>query len=258
MPSAAVISEQPLHAARRMLERGRANLPIVVATAPIAADDPDALFFYAKTDEAGFHRLWAAALFHRALDGYDATLQLWESALDTEARAHCRIAFEHLLSFAWVLADDGDITRALRIARYGTGFVETQMREMARWTNLCEPTPYQVGLNVKVDLTTLTPPLNPGDLCGLLDSELLPRLQAVGRMSNSFSAWYSYLYRGASAFVHPSPAGIAPLLERGPRTLQIAPSRSHAPRLVEVVAEQLRSALLIAASNAAWLIEDVA
>jgi len=152
MPSAAVISEQPLHAARRMLERGRANLPIVVATAPIAADDPDALFFYAKTDEAGFHRLWAAALFHRALDGYDATLQLWESALDTEARAHCRIAFEHLLSFAWVLADDGDITRSLRIA----------------------------------------------------------------------------------------------------------PSRSHAPRLVEVVAEQLRSALLIAASNAAWLIGDVA
>ncbi len=85
-----------------MLAVGRATSPIVVDASPVAPDDPDGLLVQAPADAAGLHRMWTAALFHRALDGYDAALVLWEARVDTEARAHCRIAFEHLISFAWI------------------------------------------------------------------------------------------------------------------------------------------------------------
>ena len=68
-----------------MLEVGRARLPVVIDAEPLAPNDADAVFVHAQTDVAGFHRMWAAALFHRALDGYDASLLLWKSHLDTEA-----------------------------------------------------------------------------------------------------------------------------------------------------------------------------
>jgi len=169
-----------------MLQEGRATLPIAVAAQPIAVDDPRAGFVYARTDEAGFHRLWAAALFHRSLDGYDATLLLWESGLDTEARAHCRIAFEHMLNFAWVVADRTDITRPLRIDRHGAGFTEKQVAEMASHTSLSERRPYQVGLALGVNTSDLPPPPGAQDLCSLLDDELLPRLEAMARTGMSF------------------------------------------------------------------------
>jgi len=238
-----------------MLREGRATLPIAVAVQPIAVDDPRAGFVFAWTDEAGFHRLWAAALFHRCLDGYDATLLLWESGLDTEALAHCRIAFEHLLSFAWVVADRTDITRPLRIDRHGVGFAEKQVAEMASYTGLSERRPYQVGLALGVNTSDLPPPPGAQDLCSLLDDELLPRLEAMARTGMSFSAWYSRVYRGASAFVHPTPAGIDPLIERASGTIEIAPSRARPPGLLETVATQLRTVLHIANTAAPWLVE---
>jgi hypothetical protein len=151
--------------------------------------------------------------------------------------------------------DPADITRPMRIVRYGFGFGAKQMLEMARYTRLSERQLNELGLALHVNASDLRPPPSPRDLCRLLDDELLPRLEGMAGTGGSFSAWYSHLYRGASAFVHPTPAGIAPLIERLPGAFQIAPSRTRTPGLLEIVAAQLISVLLIAKTAAPWLVE---
>ena len=73
--------------------------------------------------------------------------------------------------------------------------------------------------------------------------------------SESFSAWYSYLYRGASAFVHPTSAGIEPLIEQVPGGFQVTASRVMPDRVIEVVAGQLAATLMIAREAAPWILE---
>ena len=235
-----------------MLEVGRARLPVVIDAEPLAPNDADAVFVHAQTDVAGFHRMWAAALFHRALDGYDASLLLWKSHLDTEARAHCRIAFEHLVSFAWVVADPADIERPQRIIRYGFNFAAKQFREMARYATLSDQQLNELGLALHVNANDLRRPPSLPDLCKLLDAQAIPGLDRIGE---SFSAWYSHLYRGASAFVHPTAAGIQPLITPMPGAFQVAPSRLRAPRVAEIIGGHLVALLLIANWGANWLVE---
>jgi hypothetical protein len=49
----------------------------------------------ARDDHERLHRVWAAALFCRTIDAYDAVVRLHDARLDIDARAHSRIAFEH-------------------------------------------------------------------------------------------------------------------------------------------------------------------
>jgi uncharacterized protein DUF5677 len=212
---------------RAMLRAGRGALPLVVEAEPLAPGDQDAVFVHAKTDDEGFHRMWATALFCRTLDSYDAALRLREARLDLEARAHCRIAFEDLLSFAWVVAKPDDIERPLRIARHGMGFLERQRVEMAEYGELTEQRELQLlGLAIAVNAGPLRPPPNIQDLCREVDNELAPRIEELrAGTSESFSAWYSYLYRGASGFVHPTAAGSS---RSSSRSSAASRSRRHA------------------------------
>ena len=157
-----------------MLRAGRAALPLLIPAEPLAPDDPDAVFVHAKTDDEGFHRLWATALLCRTLDGYDAVVRLHEARLDTEARAHSRVAFEHLVSFAWVVAKPEIIERPLRIGRYGMGFLERQRVEMAEYIELSQPQLQQLGLAIAVNRGSLPVPPRIQELCRELDDELAP------------------------------------------------------------------------------------
>jgi hypothetical protein len=67
--------EQLREEIRVMLRAGRGVLPLLVAAERVAPDVSHAVTEHAKTDDEGFHRLWATALFCRTLDGYDAVLR---------------------------------------------------------------------------------------------------------------------------------------------------------------------------------------
>ena len=247
--------EQLWEEIRRMLGVGRSVLPLVIEAERVAPDDPGAVSEHAKTDDEGFHRLWATALFCRTLDGYDAVLRLHDARLDTEARAYCRIAFEHLLSFAWVVAKPEEIERPLRIARHGVGLLERQRVEMAEYIEFSGDQLQLLGLAIAPSRGPLPSPPQPQDLCRELDEELTPRIEVLRPgTSESFSAWYSYLYRGASAFVHPTSAGIEPLIEQVPGGFEVTSSRATADRVIEVVAGQLEAALVIAREAVPWLV----
>jgi hypothetical protein len=240
-----------------MLRAGRAGLPVLIQAEPLAPDDPDAASAHPKTNDEGFHRMWATALLCRTLDGYDAVVRLHAARLDTEARAHCRIAFEHMLSFAWVVSKPEDVERPLRIAQYGLGFVERQRAEMAEQIELSQGEPHLRSTAIAVNRGPLEPPPRTQELCRELDEEVALRVGVpTPGASESFSVWFSYLYRGASAFVHPSSAGIEPLIEQVPGGFQVTSSRTTPDRMLEVVAAQLTATLLIARESAPWLLGD--
>jgi hypothetical protein len=247
--------EQLREEIRVMLRAGRGVLPLLIAAERVAPDDSHAVREHAKIDDEGFHRLWATALFCRTLDGYDAVLRLHEARLDTEARAYCRIAFEHLLSFAWVVAKPEDPERPLRIARHGMGLLERQRVEMAEYIEFSGDRFQLLGLAIAPNRGPLPSPPQPQDLCRELDEELAPRIEVLrAGTSESFSAWYSHLYRGASGFIHPTSAGIEPLIEHVPGGFQVASSRAAPDQVIEVVAGQLAATLMIAREAAPWLV----
>lgn len=68
--------EQLREEIRVMLRAGRGVLPLLIEAERVAPDDSHAVTEHAKTDDEGFHRLRATALFCRTLDGYDAVLRL--------------------------------------------------------------------------------------------------------------------------------------------------------------------------------------
>jgi hypothetical protein len=100
--------------ARSLLSAGRANLPLKIEGEPLSPDDPHRHFTHVKLGTPEFVRMWMGALLQRTLDGYEATLLLRQAALDVDARAHIRIAFEHLCAFAWVSASDGGPVKSMR------------------------------------------------------------------------------------------------------------------------------------------------
>ena len=196
------------------------------------------------------HRLWAAALFCRTLDGYDAVLLLHESGLDAEARAHSRIAFEHLLGFAWVVARPRDAKRPLRIAHHGTGFVERRMAELAGYGELSAP-----SFVTSVDAEGLEPPPATPDICRELDRELTPRVKGFACRNGRFvQRLVLVLLPGGSAFVHPSPAGIEDLFEQVSDGVKVAPSRKSLDDVIGLTLDQLTAAEAIA-RVAPWLLD---
>ncbi|MFP5378922.1 MAG: hypothetical protein ACLGHP_04110 [Vicinamibacteria bacterium] len=112
----------------------------------------------------------------------------------------------------------------------------------------------ELGRALHVNIGEVPAPPSVPQLCERLDEVLLPRL--AGTTPSWFGGGYSYLYRGASAFVHPSPTGIEPLITRAPGTFQIAPARGQAPLLLQVIAEHVEMSLLIARSCSPWLVAD--
>jgi hypothetical protein len=60
-----------------------------------------------------------AGLFIRALDGFRTTASLADSAFSADASAHLRIAYDHMVAFAWIAASPEDVERPLRIGRFG-------------------------------------------------------------------------------------------------------------------------------------------
>lgn len=251
--------EQLRENAQAKLRAGRAAVPIFIEAEPVEPDDPEAASVHSRTNRKGFHRLWAAVLFCRALDGYDAVLRLEEAGLDIEARAHSRIAFEHLISFAWVVAKPKEIQRPLRIERCGMRFLERQQVELAEYREWL-PRQHRVGLANEVNGGPLPERPETQNLCRQLDLELVPYVKGLrAGTENSFSAWYSYLYRGASAFVHPTLASFDPLIKRAPGGVEIAPPpKAVGITTIEVLTHHLDATLRIARARAPWLVDEEA
>jgi hypothetical protein len=197
------------------------------------------------------------ALLQRTLDGYEATLLLRDAGLDLDARAHIRVAFEHMCAFAWICARPTDPERPLRIARYGMGFFEKQIVEMAHQQYApSDPQLRELGFAVQVNRSDLGRPPSAKKLCAELDVAWVGRLPELNAgTQSSFSAWYSYLFRGASAFVHPTSAGIEPLLGRAPGAFLIAPSRVRQRRVLELCAMHLSVAIAVASLSCPDMID---
>jgi Family of unknown function (DUF5677) len=215
-----------LEEAQAKIEACRTSFPVVVGEEPTL-------------------RFWAATLFCRTLDGYDAVLRLHEAGLEIEAWAHSRIALEHLLAFAWVVAKPRDRERPLKIARNGEGFLERQKAEMALFADVPGWDPQAAAAEIeRLDIQ---------GLCRELDGELAPR---VGKFevgtAISFSAWYSFFYRGASAVVHPSSVGVEHLVKEVPDGLEVAPGQSAPEGVVERTLAQVTAAEGIARATARW------
>jgi hypothetical protein len=244
--------------ARSLLSAGRANLPLKIEGEPLSPDDPHRHFTHIKLDTPEFVRMWMGALLQRTLDGYEATLLLRRAALDADARAHIRIAFEHLCAFAWVSANPSDPEPPLRIARHGMGFFEQQLVEMAHQQHpLTDAQLRELGFAIQVNQSDLKKPPSARDLCAELDDAWVGRLPELAKgTQRSFGAWYSYLFRGASAFVHPTSTGIEPSLVRAPGAFFVTPSRVRQRRVLELCAMHLSIAIGLASLACADLIDE--
>lgn len=255
--SAAVPTEAELEkSARALLAAGRAALPIKIDGIPLKAGSPKRHFTHIEVSDTNFVRMWLASLLHRTLDAYESTLLLWETRLDLDARAHIRIGFEHLCAFAWVATDPTDTDRPLRIARHGLEFYERQMSEMSKHRELSGHHLRELGFAIHVNQTDLRKPPSARDLCAELDRDWRGRLTEIQPDGpTSFSAWYSYLFRGASAFVHPTSVGMEPLLARAPGAFVIEPSRKGERRVLELCALQLSIAIAVASLSDPGLID---
>jgi hypothetical protein len=215
------------------------------------------LLIHIELDPANFVRMWMAGLFHRAIDGYHATLALREIELDVDARAHMRIAFEHLCAFAWVAAEPENIGRPLRIARFGMEFQGRHFEELARFYTLTESQLRELGFATQIEESKLKKPPPARVICEELDREWGGKLPSMDAgTSASFGAWYSHIFRGASAFVHPSSRGIEPLLFRSPGLFVLEPSRARELRILELCAMHLSVAVGIASLSYPELIHD--
>jgi hypothetical protein len=228
-----VVARSTAEDAQAIIDAARAAFPLVV-------------------EEGAIHHRWAGALFCRTLDGYEAVLCLCEAGLVTEAWAHSRIAFEHLLGFAWVVARPSDAKRPLRIVRHGEGLIERRRAEMSRYAAL--PGPEAPVTAADVEPLDPPPPL-PG-LCHELDRELAPRIRKFKPgTAASFSGWYSNFYRRGSELVHPGPAGLEHLIEEVPDGLQVAPAKEAPEEVLGLALAQLTAAERIARVQAPWLLD---
>lgn len=239
-----------------LIAAGRNALPIKIEGAPLASTNPRRDLVHIEADEPAFVRMWLAASLHRTLDGYEATLVLRDSGLDLDARAHVRIAFEHLCAFAWIAATPSDKTRPLRIGRYGMAFYEKQMVELSQHHELSESQLRELGFAIQINKSKLKKPPSARALREELDrdwSGSLPEIQPDS--PSSFSSWYSYLFRGASAFVHPTSAGIEPSFLRA-RPIVVEPSRRRERRLLELCAAYLSVAIAVASLSCPDLIDE--
>lgn len=249
--------EELLRVAVALIDAGRAALPIQIEGIPLRSDDSRSQLTSMEANRADFVRLWLAGLLQRVLDGYDATLLLREERLDLDARGHIRIAFEHLCAFAWIAAEPGDTTRPLRIGRFGMEFYERSMLELSQHHKLTEAQLRELGFAIQFNKSELKKPPSARALCEELDrewSEALPMLEPGG--AQSFNAWYSYLFRGASAFVHPTSAGIEPMLIHTPGLFVVEPSRRQERRVLELCAAHLSVAIAVASLSCPDLIDE--
>jgi hypothetical protein len=163
-----------------------------------------------------------------------------------------------MCAFAWTCARPTDSERPLRIARHGMGFFEKQIVEMAHQQYApSDPQLQQLGFALQVNQSDLSQPPSAKQLCAELDEAWVGRLPELNTgTQRSFSAWYSYLFRGASAFVHPTSAGIEPSLERAPGAFLIAPSRVRQRRVLELCAMHLSVAIAVASLSCPDMIDE--
>src|SRR4051794_27617021 len=95
--SAGSTTDQLLDRAHSLLTTGRARVPVMIDATVVASGELETAWGHQPITMSAYHRVWVAALFHRVLDGLEASLILCTSRLDTEARAHTRVPFEHLV-----------------------------------------------------------------------------------------------------------------------------------------------------------------
>jgi hypothetical protein len=238
-----------------LLASGYASFPIRITGTPVPKDHRELALTPLWLDANGGFRLWASTLHLRTLDGFRATLVLARELLDAEARAHLRIAFDHMLAFAWVTADPTDLSRPMRIARYGFGFAEKQMQEMLPH----DPDPMRHVDELALILEAkdkVQPPPNTRDLCVEVDAAWIPRLPAMAEGSKAcFSYWYSHLFRGASAFVHPTSRGLDPVYVADGDAFVVRPAPDVPARVLEAVAMLTSVQIGIASLAAPWLVD---
>jgi len=218
----AVETEQVVEA---LLAAGYSRMPLRVPGTPVPQDHRDRKHISVWLDGDGGFRLWSAALHVRTLDAFRATLLLAREVLDADARAHLRIGFDHMLAFAWIAAEPDDLARPIRIARYGFNFSEKQLMEMLKH----DPDPMRHVDDLALILETkdkVESPPNIREMCAELDRVWVPRLPGLRADSTAcFSYWYSHLFRGASAFIHPTSRGIDPVSWTEDDAFLVGPAR---------------------------------
>lgn len=137
-------------------------------------------------------------------------------------------------------------------------FHERSMLELSQHYELTEAQRKELGFAIQFNESELKKPPSARKLCEELDrdwSGTLPMLEP-GR-ARSFSAWYSYLFRGASAFVHPTSAGIEPMLTRTRGLFVIEPSRRRERKVLELCAMHLSVAIAVASLKCPDLIDEL-
>lgn len=135
------------------------------------------------------YRVWAAALFGRTIDAYDAVLCLHEARLDTDARAHTRIAFEHLVHFAWVVEAPDQTERAGRLHQHGARLADAHRPELAKYVDLApgaDPLARLGRPEVPAAVGHAPPTLR--ELCVGLDRTLAPGSTGCGPEPSTASA----------------------------------------------------------------------
>jgi hypothetical protein len=230
-------------------------MPLRISGEPVPDSHRDRVHTPIWLDKEGGFRFWSAGLYLRALEAFEATLLLARHNLDAEARAHTRIGFDYLVAFAWVAADPSDLLRPMQISRYGFDFYEKQIKETSRQSPR-ERDVHDLALILEVqDKVPRLPSLR--ELCASVDHDWKPRLpEVLAEPGAGFEYWYSYLFRGASAFVHPTSRGIQPTYVAEGTEFVFGSSQEVSERLLEILVVLLGVQAAIAMIATPWLVNS--
>jgi Family of unknown function (DUF5677) len=199
-----------------------------------------------------------SALYVRTVTAFESTLLLADAGLDPDARAHVRIMFDYLVGFAWLGIEPENAERSFRLIRYGSGFRERMLMEVAE-----QGAPGAVASPEFVDELAIAieikekvkPPPSVATMCEEIDAHWRDRLALLDDVAR-FKHWYTLVYRGASGFLHVTATGMDAVAHIEQASFVVQRPETTIDRVYEIGVGLMGALLFIAAEAAPWLVDE--
>jgi hypothetical protein len=253
-PSIEILKE----VAQELLRLATVRLPVRIEGTAVPDDHRDRRYTPLWLDEPSGHRYWMSALYVRTITAYESALLLADAGLDPDARAHLRIMFDYLVAFAWLAIEPENHERSFRLIRYGSGFRERMIMEVAEQSTpgsaaspeLIDELALAIELNEKVKQ-----PPSVAQMCDEVDAHWRDLLSALGDEA-IFRRWHTLVYRGASGFLHVTATGMDAVVHAEGGAFIVQRPTSTIDRVYEIAVGLTAALLAIATHAAPWLVDD--
>jgi Family of unknown function (DUF5677) len=246
-------AEQLNEISHTLIDVAYVRLPVRIAGDPVPDTDRVRRYTPLVLDEENGHRYWMSAIYTRAVMAFESTVLLANAGLDPDARAHLRIMFDYFVAFAWLGAEPATSERAFRLARYGSGFREKLLMEVAVRHGSSDELIDELALALEIN-EKVKPPPSIKEMCRENDAFWKVRMSLLGE-EGLFSEWFTLVYRGASGFLHVTPAGIDSVVQQDESAFVIDRTTVTINRVLEIGVGLMTALLFIAEEAAPWLVD---